>query len=95
MRAYWLDRFEGDAERLELGLIQAAGFVQPNSQRPLEAQVSSQLARQCSEKRDRDKRYAKAVADRGAQADAPPTKSKTMQALERHIEAQRAEAGHA
>jgi len=58
MRAYWLERFEGDSERLELGLIQAAGFVQPNSVKPLEAQVSAQLARQCSDKRDRDKRYA-------------------------------------
>jgi uncharacterized protein YdaU (DUF1376 family) len=58
MRAYWLERFEGDSERLELGLIQAAGFVQTNSAKPLEAQVSAQLARQCADKRDRDKRYA-------------------------------------
>jgi hypothetical protein len=65
MRAYWLDRFDGDGDRLELGLIQAAAFVQSNSSRPIEAQVSAQLARQCAERHDRDKRYA-AAADRKA-----------------------------
>jgi uncharacterized protein YdaU (DUF1376 family) len=70
LRSYWLERFDGDGDRLELGLIQAAGFVQPNSTKPLEAQVSAQLARQCGEKRDRDKRYAAAASVR-----APPSGS--------------------
>jgi hypothetical protein len=65
LRQYWLDRFGGDAERLDLALIQAAGYVQENTRRPLEAQVSAQLARACADKLDRDKRYA-AAAQRGA-----------------------------
>ena len=62
LRAFWLERFEGDSERLDLALIQAAGYVQPNNRsKPLEAQVGAQLARAVSEKRDRDKRYEAAV----------------------------------
>lgn len=64
LRAFWLERFDGDAERLELGLITAAAYVQPNSIRPLEAQVSAQLARQVADRRDRDRRYAAAAASR-------------------------------
>lgn len=68
LQVFWLEQFDGDAKRLELGLIQAAGFIQPNNPvKPLEAQVGAQLARQCAEKRDRDKRYAKA-SERNAQA---------------------------
>jgi len=61
LRAFWLQRF-GDEELLDLALIQAAGYVQVNSSRPLEAQVSAQLARRAADKRDRDARYAAAVA---------------------------------
>lgn len=59
-RAEWLGRFDGDANRLDLALLQAMNFVQPNSGKPLEAQVSAQLARQVAEKCDRDARYAAA-----------------------------------
>ena len=59
--AHWLAKFGGDEERLALALEQAAGWVQPNSSRPLEAQVGSQLAKQLAEKRDRDDRYAAAA----------------------------------
>lgn len=59
-RREWLGRFDGDANRLDLALLQAMNFVQPNSGKPLEAQVSAQLARQVAEKCDRDTRYAAA-----------------------------------
>lgn len=70
LKAFWLEKFDNDEERLELALVQAAGFVQPNSTRPLEAQVSSQLARSAADKLDRDKRYAAA-----AKASGKPPKS--------------------
>ncbi len=60
-RQFWLKKFGGDEERLELALHQAAGFVQPNNSKPLEAQVGAQLARIVSEKRDKDQRYATAA----------------------------------
>lgn len=60
LRQFWLEKF-GDEELLDLALIQAAGYVQPNSMKPLEAQVSAQLARKIADKRDKDARYAKAV----------------------------------
>lgn len=56
-KAHWLARFDGDANRLELALEQAVGWIQPSSGRPLEAQVGSQLARQLADKIDRDNRY--------------------------------------
>lgn len=55
LRAYWLERFDGDAQGLEDGLLQAANYVQANSSKPLEVQVSAQLARQCANRRDRAK----------------------------------------
>lgn len=80
----WLERFENDEARLELALEQAAGFVQPNSNRPLEAQVSSQLAKQVADKTDKDRRYAAAAK---AKVDAPKTAAQT--AAERKIERHR------
>ena len=68
LRSFWLDKYGGDAERLELALIAAVPYVQPNSNRPLEAQVSAQLARSASDKRDRDQR---AEASRRAPARGP------------------------
>lgn len=65
LKAYWLDRFDNDEQRLECALLQIANYVEPNSRRPLETQVSSQLARMVGEKLDRDKRYAKAVEAKG------------------------------
>lgn len=60
-RVDWLKRFSGDEERLDLALIQIAPVLQPNSNRPLTAQVDSQLARIAGEKRDRDVRYNQAA----------------------------------
>jgi uncharacterized protein YdaU (DUF1376 family) len=56
-RAKWLAKFGGDEARLDLALDQAIGWIQPNSPRPLEAQVSSQLAKTLGDKLDRDGRY--------------------------------------
>jgi len=70
LKAFWLEKFDNDEERLELELTRAAAYVQPNSSRALEVQVSSQLARSAADKRDRDKRYAAA-----AKASGKPTKA--------------------
>jgi uncharacterized protein YdaU (DUF1376 family) len=59
--AHWLKEFGGDVARLHLAMTQASAYVQPNSRRPLEAQINAQLARQLADKRDRDARYAKAA----------------------------------
>lgn len=64
-RADWLQRFGGDSERLDLALIQAVGYVQANSSRPLLIQVRTQLARYAADKRDRDRRYAEAAKQNG------------------------------
>lgn len=62
LRAFWLERFGGDADRLDLALTQAEGWIQPNNRsRSLETQLSSQLARIAADKRDRDARYAAAA----------------------------------
>lgn len=58
-RQFWLAEFGGDDHRLDLALRQVA--VQPNSRRPLRAQVEGQLARQAAARRDQDARYAAAV----------------------------------
>jgi hypothetical protein len=44
-RTRWLTEFGGDERRLDLALIQIAPYLQPNTRRPLLAQVESQLAR--------------------------------------------------
>lgn len=64
VRDEWVAEF-GDEKDLDLALITAANYVQVNSSRPLEAQVSAQLARVVREKREKDKRYAAAAAAKG------------------------------
>jgi len=61
-RAFWLDLFEGDAARLDLALIEAAGAIQPNSRQLLALQVGRSLSRIVADRKDRDRRYAKAAA---------------------------------
>lgn len=69
-RADWLARFDGDAESLDLALIQAANYVQPNSlAKPLEVQVNAQLARIANDHRQRRKNLATVKA-----ANAPKSK---------------------
>lgn len=58
-RAEWLERFKGDAQALDLALIQVS--LQPNSRTPIRQQVDRQLARIASEKHDRDQRYQAAA----------------------------------
>jgi hypothetical protein len=67
LKQFWLDKF-GDEGLLDLAVIQAAGYVQVNSSKPLEAQVSSQLAKAMRDKLDKDARYAKAVKANAAKA---------------------------
>ena len=61
-RQHWLERFGGDEDRLELAVDQAAGYIQPNSKRPIESQLASQLARIAGQMRDSDRRYEKAAS---------------------------------
>lgn len=75
LRKFWLDEFANDAKRLDLALIEIGGRIQPNNSRPLEAQVSSQLARIVADRRDRDQRYQSAVvANAAAKASPRPVK---------------------
>jgi hypothetical protein len=67
LKQFWLEKF-GDEALLELAVIQAAGYVQTNSSKPLEAQVSAQLAKAMRDKLDKDARYAKAVKANTAKA---------------------------
>jgi hypothetical protein len=71
MRVTWLEEFGGSEKDLSLALMQAAQYVQPNSGRPLDVQVSGQLARIVREKRDKDARYA--AASTKAAKSAKPT----------------------
>jgi hypothetical protein len=62
---YWLQQFEAagaDGMRLQLALTQIVPYLQPNSGRPLETQVSSQLARIVGDISDRNRRYQQRVA---------------------------------
>lgn len=82
LKTLWLGKFDGDAERLELALIAAVPYVQLNSNRPLEAQVSAQLARSAADKRDRDKRSAA----RAAAGRSPPVRESRLDAARRALE---------
>lgn len=64
VRASWLLRFGGNAERLDLALIEAAGERQRNSRQPLRLQVERTLARIAGRKIEGDQRYASAVQSR-------------------------------
>lgn len=63
-RQEWLERFGGDAERLDLALLEVGGQVQPNSRQPLRLQAERALARICGDRNDKDRRYNSAVASR-------------------------------
>lgn len=73
LRAFWLEKF-GNEEDLELALLQATPYIQPNaSMHTLEAKVSSQLARQASYKRTAPKAaqapaYARTAKEQNAKA---------------------------
>jgi hypothetical protein len=60
-RQLWLDRFDGDAKRLELALTEIAGLVNAGSRKPLKVDVERHLARIAAERHDRAANYARAA----------------------------------
>lgn len=81
-RAFWLDLFEGDAARLDLALIEAAGSIQPNSRQLLALQVGRSLSRIVADRKDRDRRYANAAAAKQASPAQPRMDLNTRKAAE-------------
>jgi uncharacterized protein YdaU (DUF1376 family) len=73
--AEWLERF-GDADRLDVALIQAGVCLQPKSGTPIASQVFRHLARQAADKLDRDKRYEEATKRNAAKAAKPAMPSR-------------------
>jgi hypothetical protein len=71
MRVHWLEEFGGDEKDLDLALQRAAQYVQENSNKTLDVQVSGQLSRIVQERRDKDRRYAAAAASKPQQQQAP------------------------
>lgn len=61
-RAYWLDLFDGDETSLDMAVIEAQAGIQPNSKQSKKLQIERKLAQIVRQRRDQDKRYAKAVA---------------------------------
>jgi hypothetical protein len=61
-RSEWLERFGGDEEDLELALIDAVGAIQPNSRQDPALQITRRLSIIVRDRREKDKRYAAAVA---------------------------------
>jgi hypothetical protein len=90
-KSYWLEKF-GTEDSLDLALIEISPLLQPNTQRPLQAQVEGRLAKIISERRDRDERYAKAVkANKGGAAD--QSKPSTEERLRQYLEEDQAKGG--
>jgi uncharacterized protein YdaU (DUF1376 family) len=84
-RADWLSKFGGDAEALDLALIEAAGSIQRNSPAGLKLQVERKLASIARERRDRGQRYAAAVqanAGKGAQPEFEDWRAKRQREAE-------------
>jgi hypothetical protein len=86
LRSYWLEKFGGDELKLDLALAQAAGYVQPNNRvKPLEAQVSSQLAKMVRAKLDQDERYLKAAKNNVAKGGADAAKESDAERRARRL----------
>ena len=80
-REFWLREFEGDAKALDLALIQALAWVQPNSSRHPAVQVGAQLARIVAQNREQTKRYRSRTS---SPAPAPaPSSSRSLAVIER------------
>lgn len=62
-RQQWLEKFNGDANALDLALVEANGIFQPNRAKTPLQQIQGTLGRIARETADRDRRYQKA-ADR-------------------------------
>jgi hypothetical protein len=86
-RAEWLARFGGDAEGLDLALIQVAGQIQPNSRsHSIEQQAHRHLAKIVQERRDRDRRYRDVAAQNAAKGNAKPIKRTLSDVLREQAE---------
>ena len=83
-RAFWLERFGGDAIALDLALIEAAGSLQRGSNAGLKVQVERKLANIARDTRDRDKRYERATGKGKAPSGAQAAKSPMRALLERN-----------
>jgi hypothetical protein len=94
LQTFWLREFDGDERGLDLALKQAAGYVQPQNRcKPLEAQVSAQLARIVGDRRDRDRRYAAAATQKATSTQTAHGKpSRTLEAIARRSAAMEANA---
>jgi DNA-binding Lrp family transcriptional regulator len=75
-RQLWLERF-GDAESLDLALLQAAAYVQPNAYKPLKVQIEAQLAKQLAGVKERGKRYEAAKQSK-PQPETPEQRKKRL-----------------
>jgi hypothetical protein len=75
-RQLWLERF-GDAESLDLALMQAANYVQPNAYKSLKVQVEAQLAKQLAGVKERGKRYEAAKQSK-PQTETPEQRKKRL-----------------
>lgn len=100
-RSFWLPHFDNDPKRLDLALLQASGYIEPNcTSHSLAVKVGRQLARAAGDKRDRDQRYAKAAETNAAQkknSQQPPQteKQRKSEATRSFIEKLKAqESGH-
>jgi hypothetical protein len=69
--AYWLEQCDGDKRWLMLAVKEIEGKIQEHSRRPLEAQVSQQLARAVRWKHESDTRYQSAVNKKNRTSDDP------------------------
>ena len=79
MLAEALADFDNDEKRLAKALDQAGGWIQPNSSRPLKAQVRAQLGKIVGDRIDRDKRFV---------ASAPASKASDKIAAARAFQAE-------
>lgn len=70
-RVFWLGRFGGDEDALDLALIEAAGSLQRNGNVGLKLQVERKLASIARDRLDRDRRYAAAVKRNSGRTAAP------------------------
>jgi hypothetical protein len=60
VRAEWLEKFDGNEERLNMAIKEIAPHVRTNSPTPLKVQIDGKLGKIVGEKLDKDTRYSKA-----------------------------------
>lgn len=70
-RQLWLEKFSGDAARLDAALIEISGAINEGSRKPLAADVQGRLGRILGQRLDRDRSYQTAVVANAAAKAAP------------------------